>query len=156
MKCEFRTNENEMKMMDETDQKIVAILQRNARTPFLEIAKSLGIAESTVRKRVKVLEGKGAIRKYSALVDPTKMGFGSVAYVGVDVMPEHFLSVSKKLTDYDEIRVVTTCSGDHSIMTEIWMEDSHQLRRFISDKIETLTGVTRTCPAIVADTLKAH
>jgi len=39
-------------------------------------------------------------------------------------------------------------------MTEIWTEKSSELRSFISDKIEKIDGVTRTCPAIINETLK--
>ena len=45
-------------MIDETDSAILDILKDNARTPFLDIAKKLGISESTIRKRVSSLESK--------------------------------------------------------------------------------------------------
>ena len=40
------------------------------------------------------------------------------------------------------------------IMTEIWMDKASELRDFISDKIEKMEGVTRTCPAIINEKLK--
>ena len=141
-------------MLDETDIGILRILRQNARTPFLEIAKKLRISESTIRKRVKDLEQKGVIKKYSAIVEPSKLGYGSVALVGIDVKPEKFLEVAKRLTDFDNIKFVATSTGDHMIMTEIWMENSNDLRNFISAKIESIEGVTRTCPAILMERLK--
>jgi len=141
-------------MLDETDIGILRILRQNARTPFLEIAKKLRISESTIRKRVKDLEQKGVIKKYSAIVEPSKLGYGSVALVGIDVKPEKFLEVAKRLTDFDNIKFVATSTGDHMIMTEIWMENSSDLRNFISAKIESIEGVTRTCPAILMERLK--
>ena len=142
------------KMLDETDIGILRILRQNARTPFLGIAKKLRISESTIRKRVKDLEQKGVIKKYSAIVEPSKLGYGSVALVGIDVKPEKFLEVAKKLTELDNIKFVATSTGDHMIMTEIWMENSSDLRNFISAKIESIEGVTRTCPAILMERLK--
>jgi len=141
-------------MLDETDIGILEFLRKNARTPFLYIAKKLRISESTIRKRVKTLEKIGVIKKYSAIVEPSKLGYGSVALVGIDVKPEKFLEVAKKLTDYDNIKFVATSTGDHMIMTEIWMENSNDLRNFISAKIESIEGVTRTCPAILMERLK--
>jgi len=141
-------------MLDETDIGILRILRQNARTPFLGIAKKLRISESTIRKRVKDLEQKGVIKKYSAIVEPSKLGYGSVALVGIDVKPEKFLEVAKRLTDFDNIKFVATSTGDHMIMTEIWMENSSDLRNFISAKIESIEGVTRTCPAILMERLK--
>lgn len=141
-------------MLDETDMEILEILRKNARTAYLDMAKKLRISESTVRKRVKDLEKQGVIKKYSAIVDPSKLGYGSVALVGIDVRPEKFLDVAKKLTEYENVKFVATSSGDHMIMTEIWMENSSDLRNFISAKIEGMEGVTRTCPAILTERLK--
>ena len=141
-------------MIDATDRGILDILVNNARTPFREIAKELKVSESTIRKRVKNLENNGVIKKYSALIEPTKIGYGSVAIVGVDVKPEKFLSVAKKLTEFNNVKFVATSTGEHMIMTEIWMDKASELRDFISKKIEKIDGITRTCPAIINEKLK--
>ena len=141
-------------MIDDTDKKILQVLSDNARIPFLTVAKQLGLSESTIRKRVSKLEDEGVIKKYSVVLEPAKMGYGSVAIVGIDVVPEKFLVVSKKLTKFDNIKFVATTTGDHMIMTEIWMDKASELRDFISDKIEKMDGVTRTCPAIINEKLK--
>ena len=141
-------------MIDEINREILGRLRNNARTPFLEIAKDLRISESTVRKRVGDMEKRGIIKKYTAIVDPSKIGYGSVAIVGIDVKAERFLNVAKKLTEYNNVKFVSTSSGDHMIMAEIWMEKSSELRDFITNTIEKMDGVTRTCPAILNERLK--
>ena len=141
-------------MIGNTDKEILSILKENARTPFLEIAKRLKISESTVRKRAGDMEKSGIIKKYTAIVDPSKIGYGSVAIVGIDVKAENFLNVAKKLTEYNNVKFVSTSSGDHMIMAEIWMEKSSELRDFITNTIEKMDGVTRTCPAILNERLK--
>jgi len=140
-------------MLDETDTKLLWMLKENARIPFLEMAKRLRISESTIRNRVNNMEKNGIIKKYSALVEPSRIGY-SVAIVGIDVMPEKFLDVAKKLTEFDSVRFVATSSGDHMLMTEIWMESASKLRDFISNEIGRIDGVTRTCPAIINEKLK--
>lgn len=141
-------------MIDETDNEILGILKNNARMPFLEIARNLRISESTVRKRVNDMEKSGVIKKYSTVIDPSKIGYGSVAIVGIDVKAEKFLNVAKKLTEYDNVKFVSTSTGDHMIMAEIWMEKSSELRDFITNTIEKMDGMTRTCPAILNERLK--
>ena len=141
-------------MIDETDKAILEILRKNARMPFLEIAKKIGVSESTIRKRVGNMEENGTIKKYSAIIEPSKIGYGSVAIVGIDVKAENFLNVAKKLTEYNNVKFVSTSSGDHMIMAEIWMEKSSELRDFITNTIEKMDGVTRTCPAILNERLK--
>lgn len=141
-------------MLDDTDREIVELLRSNARIAFLDIAKSLRISESTARKRIKELEKNGVIKTYTAIVDPSKLGFGGVALVGIDTKPEKFLDIARKLTEFGNIRFVATSTGDHMIMAEIWMEDSRGLRDFISSNIESMDGVIRTCPAILMERLK--
>jgi len=141
-------------LLDNLNLGIIKILKENARTPYLNIAKELKVSESTIRNRVSNLQENGIIKRFSAVIDPNKLGYGSVAFVGIDVQPEKFLYVAKKLTEFDNVKMVATTSGDHMIMTEIWGEKAAELRNFISERIEKITGVTRTCPAIITETLK--
>lgn len=139
--------------MDKLDSSIIEMLSKNARTPFIQIARKLKISESTIRKRVFNLEKNGVIKKYSLVVDTNKMGFENVALVGVDVMPEKYLDVAKKLTEFEGIRYAASTAGDHMFMLEVWAKNSDELR-VLSDKLKSLDGVTRICPAIIKDTLK--
>ncbi len=139
--------------MDKLDLSVIEILSRDSRTPFLQIAKRLKVSESTIRKRVFNLKKNNIIKKFSLVVDTSKIGYENIALIGVDVSPERYLDVAKKLTDFDEIRYVASSTGDHMFMLEVWAKDSDGLRA-VSDKIKGLDGVTRICPAIIKDTLK--
>ena len=139
--------------MDKLDLSIIEALSRNSRTPFMQIAKKLKVSESTIRKRVSKLEENGTIKNYSLVVDTNKIGFGNIALVGVDVSPEKYLDVAKKLTEFDEIKYVASSTGDHMFMLEVLAKNDDELRA-LSDKLKSLDGVTRICPAIIKDTLK--
>ncbi|MHA1803037.1 MAG: Lrp/AsnC family transcriptional regulator [Promethearchaeota archaeon] len=65
--------------LDETDMRILNLLQNDARMPLNEIAKRLSnevskISKSTVHYRIKRLEEEGVIKGYYAKVDPSKIG----------------------------------------------------------------------------------
>jgi len=141
--------------MDEIDIKILEILMENARTPFVEIAKKLKVSEATIRKRVKSLEKRGVIKKYTIIVDPEKVGYRTIAIVGVDADPTNFLEVARKITELKEARYVatSTSTGDHMIMTEIWARDTKHLSQII-EKIGSINGVKKICPAIILEKLK--
>lgn len=141
-------------MIDEKDMKILEILRENARTPLTDIATTLGVSESTIRKRVRALEDRGVIKRYTIVVDPAKLGYDSVSFVGLDVEPTHFLDVAIKMTEFPEVRFVATSTGDHMIMTEIWLKDGRELGKFIAEKIGRLEGVQRVCPAVILEKLK--
>jgi len=138
-------------MMDETDRKIIDILEQNARIPFTEIAEEIGVSEATVRKRVKVLEEEDVIKKYTIEVNPQRLGYQTVAIIGLDVEPENLLETSNQLSKQDQVKYVATSTGDHMIMFEVWAQNNQQLNQFISNTVGKLDGVKDICPAIILE-----
>jgi len=94
------------------------------------------------------------IKKFTIQVDPAKLGINTVAIVGVDVDPTKLLEAAQKLRNFKEIRYVATSTGDHMIMTEIWTKDGKELTRIISEKIGSIEGVRKICPAIILEKMK--
>jgi len=140
--------------LDETDRKILKMLEEDGRKPFTEIAEKLRLSESTIRKRVQALQRRGVIKKFTVKVDPSKLGIKTIAIVGVDVDPTKLLEVAQKLCEFKEIKWVATSTGDHMIMTEIWTRNGRELTRLISEKIGVIEGVKKICPAIILEKLK--
>ncbi|MEM3400165.1 MAG: Lrp/AsnC family transcriptional regulator [Candidatus Micrarchaeia archaeon] len=134
--------------MDKKDERIIFELLKNARISFTELAKKLGITETAVRKRVKKLEEEGVILGYTALIEPSRAGFGAVAVVGVDTKPDALLGVFDKIRRQVGVRYAALSSGDHMIVFEIWCRNQNELSRAIG-KIERMDGVVRVCPALL-------
>ncbi|AJC71124.1 MAG: Lrp/AsnC family transcriptional regulator [Thermococcus sp.] len=141
-------------MLDERDRIIIEMLTKDARTPFTEIAKVLGISETAVRKRVKALEEAGVIKQYTIVIDPSKLGYNLVSLTGIDTLPEKIFEVASKLKEFEFVRSVYLTSGDHMIMAEVWAKDGNDLSDIISNKIGKIDGVTKVCPAIILERLK--
>jgi len=141
-------------MVDQLDLKILELLQTDGSLSFTEIARKLRLNESTIRKRVMTLKNDGVIQKFTAVVEPTKIGLNTVAIVGVDVDPSKLLEAAQKLCEIREAKYVATSTGDHMIMTEIWTKDGKELSRIISGKIGTIEGVKKICPSIILEKLK--
>ncbi|WP_297435409.1 HTH-type transcriptional regulator LrpA [Thermococcus sp.] len=141
-------------MLDERDKIIIEMLTKDARTPFTEIAKVLGISETAVRKRVSALEKAGVIRQYTIVVNPSKLGYNLVSLTGVDTLPEKIFEVAEKLKEFEFIKDVYLTSGDHMIMAEVWARDGEDLSDIISNRIGHIDGVTKVCPAIILEKLK--
>lgn len=141
-------------MLDERDRIIIEMLTKDARTPFTEIAKVLGISETAVRKRVRALEESGVIKQYTVVIDPSKLGYNLVSLTGIDTLPEKIFEVANKLKEFDFVRNVYLTSGDHMIMAEIWAKDGNDLSDIISNKIGKIEGVLKVCPSIILERLK--
>jgi len=141
-------------LLDERDRIIIEMLTKDARTPFTEIAKVLGISETAVRKRVRALEESGVIKQYTVVIDPSKLGYNLVSLTGIDTLPEKIFEVANKLKEFDFVRNVYLTSGDHMIMAEIWAKDGNDLSDIISNKIGKIEGVLKVCPSIILERLK--
>ncbi|MDK2869684.1 MAG: Lrp/AsnC family transcriptional regulator, regulator for asnA, asnC and gidA [Pyrococcus sp.] len=141
-------------MIDERDKIIIEMLEKDARTPFTEIAKKLGISETAVRKRVKALEEKGIIEGYTIKINPKKLGYSLITITGIDTKPEKIFEVAEKLKEYDFVKELYLSSGDHMIMAIIWAKDGEDLAEIVSNKIGKIEGVTKVCPAIILEKLK--
>ncbi|MEM2562068.1 MAG: Lrp/AsnC family transcriptional regulator [Candidatus Bathyarchaeia archaeon] len=140
--------------MDEIDLAILKFLQDDASMPFTEVARRLKLSESTVRKRVEKMRRDGVIKKFTVVIEPSKIGLNIIAIVGIDVDPSKLLEISQKMCEISETKYVATSTGDHMIMVEIWAKDVKELARIISEKIGVIDGVKRICPSIILEKLK--
>ncbi|RLI76173.1 Lrp/AsnC family transcriptional regulator [Archaeoglobales archaeon] len=129
--------------MDEIDKKILQILQENCRIQYHKIAERLGIAPSTVHFRVKRMVENGIIKSFSAIVDPEKVGYETIAWIGLSVDPRKIDEIAKKLASYDEVQIVATSTGDHDIILQAIARNEKDLWRFVNNKIKVIKGVRK-------------
>ncbi len=140
--------------MDGKDYKIIAALREGAKTSLRKISKRMRMSESAVQKRVKRLERKGVIERYTVVVNPSKLGYNAMAIVGLDVAPEKHQGVIGKLTKMGEIRMLATVAGEHTITGEVWAHDNHELGDIIIRKIGGIVGVTKVNTEVILERIK--
>ena len=73
--------------IDETDARIIELLQRDGRESYAEVGQAVGMSGPSAHERVKKLEARGVIHGYSALVDPTLLGYGVLAFIFIKQVP---------------------------------------------------------------------
>jgi Lrp/AsnC family transcriptional regulator for asnA, asnC and gidA len=139
--------------LDEIDLKILEILRENARTPYVEIAKQVGLTDVAIIKRIKRLESRGIIKKYTVIVDPSKLGYRAVSITGINIDPTQLFNVVQELRSRNYVKYLALTSGDHSLIAVIWARDRVELEMIHRD-IERIRGVLRVYPAIVTDVVK--
>jgi Lrp/AsnC family leucine-responsive transcriptional regulator len=131
--------------MDDTDRRILDILQRDAKISQARIAETVGLTTPSVNERIKKLETKGFILRFTALLDPRLVGMPLVAHV--DVALEHprferpFLEEIENLLDVQECYAI---SGDFGYRLKIRARDVEHFERILREKLQTLRGVVRT------------
>ncbi|RSN74202.1 Lrp/AsnC family transcriptional regulator [Candidatus Methanodesulfokora washburnensis] len=141
------------RFIDEKDMEILKMLKKDARIPLTEISRIVGISDVAVKKRISKLEKRGVIRGYTALIDPSLLGYNSVSLTGIDTMPESIFKVIDILKKKDYINTIYVTTGDHMIIVEIWAKDNQEMSDILKE-IESIEGVKRVCPAIVLDVVR--
>ncbi|MEM4357960.1 MAG: Lrp/AsnC family transcriptional regulator [Candidatus Pacearchaeota archaeon] len=132
--------------------KILQLLKENARISYTKLAKLFDVSETAIRKRIRSLEAKGIIKKYTVELDIKKAGLVH-ALIGLDTRPEYYLAVTEKLSRLKEITSLYASSGDHMLLAECWFEKSTELLNFIKS-LKKIKGVTKVCPAITLEKIK--
>lgn len=134
--------------MDERDEAILNALIADSRTSYVELAKRLRITEAAVRKRVRNLEELGIIQHFTIRVDPSILGYNSVAIIGIDTDPGFLPEIYEALRRMRNVKYASLSSGDHMLMFEAWCKTQKELSALISH-IKKMRGVTKVCPAIL-------
>ncbi len=131
--------------IDKLDRKILNILMQDARTPYLEIARTCNVSGATVHLRIQKLEKTGIIRGSRLIVDPAKLGVGICAYLGIYLdRGSHFHEVVDELKKVHEIVECHYTTGIYSIFAKIYCRDTAHLREVLNDKIQAIPMVLRT------------
>jgi len=142
-KIEYKkVKEKDLKIqLDDKDKIILNILQENYRISYKEISEKVNLAASTIHNRVQNMLKEGIIRKFDTFVDPFKVGYKTVAILGLSIEPLRLNNVAKELANYDETQLVTSSSGAHDMLLQVIAKNEKDLWRFINEKIKTIDGV---------------
>ncbi len=139
--------------IDDLDRKIIAILQKDGRTPNVEMARLLGVAEGTIRRRLEHLVAEGIIQ-IAAVTDPHKVGIGIVALINLDVELAHLQEAAQRLVEMPCVRVVAYSTGVHDIFVEALFPSQQDLLVFLKDEVPRIPGIRHTDTSIVLEILK--
>jgi Lrp/AsnC family transcriptional regulator for asnA, asnC and gidA len=138
--------------LDETDREILEILQADARTPFSEIARQIDMSSATVHERVNQLIEDGVIEGYHAKVDPTALGYGVNAIVGLRVNQGREQDTLDELSEIDGVQEVHITTGEYDVVLRVHAEDTEDLRRLMFDQIARMDGFSRSQTMVILGT----
>ncbi len=131
--------------VDDLDRKILDIITKNARVPYLEVARECGVSGAAIHQRVQRLMRIGVIRGSEFKVDPVMVGFKTCAYIGIFLdHPNHFREVINQFRDIPEIIECHYTTGNYSLFIKVYANDNEHLRTILTDKLQTISGVVRT------------
>ena len=95
-------------LIDETDRKIIQVLQEDGRASLRKISEIVGVALGTVSNRVNRLEDSGIITGYSVRLDPEKIGWNLNVVIGLRIQKGRLIEIQEKISGATGFRESTT------------------------------------------------
>jgi len=135
-----------MPEVDEVDKSILAILKRDSRTNFTEIARMLNLSEGAVRHRVKSLVDRGIIKSFTIEI---AKDYNVRAVTFVSVSPSTPTpTVADRLAQISGVTEVYEVTGSTDIMAFIAVDSMPMLNKVI-EEIRNIPGIVETNTSII-------
>ena len=136
--------------LDELDRKILEILQKNARIPNTELADEVGLTPAPCLRRVKKLEESGVINRYSALLEPKKVGKGLMVMVTLDRQTKAVYDrFTAQMRERPEVLECLLLLGDRDFLLKVRVADLEAYQHFYLQHLTVLEGIRNVNSLIV-------
>ncbi len=141
-------------------EELLAILEKNSRIDFNELAIMLGTTEEEVLKEISELENEGIICGYHTLINWDKTSIEKVTgLIEVKVTPQRgkgFDNMAERIYKYPEVKAVYLISGGYDLLVILEEKSLKEIAGFVSDKLSTLDSVLSTSTHFILKKYKDH
>lgn len=129
----------EHQKLDKLDRQILHMIAKDARVPFLEVARACNVSGAAIHQRIQKLTAMGVINGSQFIINPEKIGYETCAYIGLRLKnPEDFDRVLGNLKKIPEITECHFTTGDFDMFIKIYAQNNHHLLNIIHDQLQPL------------------
>lgn len=139
--------------LDRIDREILAELTRDGRMSVSQVAENVHISRAHAYTRITRLTNEGVLKKFTAVVDPIKVGRKSSAYVTLKVEQRSWRELREALRALPEVEHIALVGGDFDVILLVRGTDNTDLRRIIFDQLQSMAGVLDTQTFLIFEDL---
>jgi Lrp/AsnC family transcriptional regulator for asnA, asnC and gidA len=136
--------DNNDSLLDDINLKIIDVLSKDSSTPFVEIAKQIGISDATVHLRVRRLKDEGIINKFTLSLDNDLLGYDHLAFIGINIRPGLADQIIEGLSNFEEVLEMHEMHGRFDLFVKVRAKDLNHMRDIIENKIRVLPNILET------------
>lgn len=136
--------------LDETDRRLLALLEADARTPAALLARRIGLSRTAVQERIGRLVRDGEIAAFTIRRGRSATA-ALTAHVMLSVDPKQGEAVVRALRSMPEVRICQSVSGAYDLIAVLEESTTEAMDRLL-DEIGRLPGVERTTSSIILST----
>jgi len=133
--------------IDSLDKRILSLLTRNARMPFLDIARKCKVSGAAIHQRVGRLISGGVISGSQFNLNPKGLGYFTCAFIGIQVNLTARSTHEEVFLKIKQIPEIVEChhiSGKYSLFVKIFTRNNEHLKKIIIDKIQSIPEIIST------------
>jgi len=146
-----------LKNLDETDLKIIRLLQKNAKSTIKELADQLNLSNTPVFDRIKRLEKKGVITGYTAKINRDAIGLSLMAFCTLTLKGHRAEYLEDFQREVNELTEVVECyhlTGSFDYLLKVLVRDMADYQEFITKKLTKLSNIDKVQSSFVLTELK--
>ncbi|WP_325894634.1 Lrp/AsnC family transcriptional regulator [Grimontia sp. NTOU-MAR1] len=146
-------------MLDRIDLKILRMLQENGRFTNAEIAQQVNVSAATCHRRTQRLFDEGYIKDVRAMVDPKRLGFGTLVIVGIVLdrsTPEAIAEFEHAVEGIEAILDCDLVAGDFDYLLRIRVKDMQDYHHLLAKNLIALPGVRQARTFFVVREVKTN
>jgi DNA-binding Lrp family transcriptional regulator len=140
-------------LLDEIDQKIIRVLEKDARTSLRKISELVDVSLGTVSNRVKKMEKNGVIMGYSVILNPDEIGWELNVVIGLRIQKGRLIEIQEKIAKDPRVHGVYDVTGDFDSMVIARAKNRKDLDD-LSKNVLSIDGVERSITHLVLNTVK--
>ena len=139
--------------MDATDQQLLSLLRKDARTSVATLASKLGVSRGTVTNRVTKLEDAGIIVGYTVRLRPDAQPSEIRAWMSVAVEGNETRSVIASLLGEPGVATLHDTNGRWDLLAELRAANLSELSQVL-ERIRLIRGISSTETSIHLETYR--
>jgi Lrp/AsnC family transcriptional regulator for asnA, asnC and gidA len=131
--------------IDTLDRQILTILLNEARTPFIEIARTLSVSGGTIHQRVDRMKASGLIKGSSLSLDLTILGFDVTVFLGIHLVSSKATNrVIRKLEELSEVVEAYYTTGNYALLVKVHTKNIKNFHEFLINKLQAIDEIQAT------------
>jgi DNA-binding Lrp family transcriptional regulator len=138
--------DNSMQGLDDTDRRMIRLLRADGRMSNADLAKAVGLSASACLRRLRLLEHRGVIRGYTALIDDPSPRDAVVVIVQITLdrqTDEHLKRFEEAVRRCPEVRDCYLMTGIADYLLRVEARDAADYERIHKDALSRMPGVAR-------------
>ncbi len=143
--------------MDEKDRQIVAALQQDGRLSIQDLSEKVNLSPSPCLRRVRLLEEKGIITGYTALVDERAYGLPVTAFVRIRLERHNQAAIAtfeQKVRAIDAIIDCYVMTGDADYLLRVLVTSLQDYEDFVRSRLHRIEGIASIDTSFAYGTVK--